>query len=557
MVNQLFYGDNLEVLRKHIKDESVDLCYIDPPFNSKRNYNQIYNNIGKEDQAQTQAFIDTWTWDNFANQGLAEILENYQGKFTSQSIDLVSGLKKVLGTGSLLAYLVSMTLRVAEIHRVLKPTGSFYFHCDSTVSHYLKLVLDAIFCPLGGDFINEVVWKRTSAHSDTKQGRKAYGNITDVILYYTKSKDYKFNTVYLSYNQEYIEKFYKYVDADGRRYQLGDLTAPGGAAKGNPYYELMGVKRYWRYSQENMKRLIDEGRVVQNKPGTVPRYKRYLDEMPGTPLQNLWDDIKPIQSQSAERLGYPTQKPLVLLERIIQVSSNKGDVVLDAYCGCGTTVTVAQRLNREWIGIDITYQSISLILKRLEDSFGKGVLDQIKLNGIPKDMESAIALANKKDDRTRKEFEKWAVLTYSNNRAIINQKKGADKGIDGIAYFQGENDDPEKIILQVKSGKVKSGEIRDLQGTVTLEQAALGIFITLEEPTKDMIKTAKAAGIYQNKFMSQSCDRIQIVTIREILESNKRLDIRLSLEVLKSAEKQMEVQGTQMELDFENIINQT
>lgn len=550
MVNQLFYGDNLEVLRKHIKDESVDLCYIDPPFNSKRNYNQIYNNIGKEDQAQAQAFIDTWTWDNFANQGLAEILENYQGKFTSQSIDLIAGLTKVLGKGSLLAYLVSMTLRVAEIGRVLKPTGSFYFHCDSTVSHYLKLVLDAIFCPLGGDFINEIVWKRTNAHSDTKQGRKAYGNITDAILYYTKSKNYKFNTVYLSYNQEYIEKFYKYVDADGRRYQLDNITGPGGAAKGNPYYEVMGIKRYWRYSQEKMNQLIAEGRIVQTKPGTVPRYKRYLDEMPGTPLQNLWDDIKPIQSQSAERLGYPTQKPLYLLERIIQVSSYEGDVVLDAYCGCGTTVAVAQSRNRKWIGIDITYQSISLILKRLEDSFGKDVLDQIKLNGIPKDMESAIALANKKDDRTRKEFEKWAVLTYSNNRAIINQKKGADKGIDGIAYFQGENDDPEKIILQVKSGKVKSGDIRDLQGTVTLEQAVIGIFITLEEPTKDMIKTAKAAGIYQNKFMSQSCDRIQIVTIQEILESNKRLDIRLSLEVLKSAEKQMEIQGTQMELDL-------
>ena len=380
MVNQLFYGDNLDVLRKHIKDESVDLCYIDPPFNSKRNYNQIYNNIGKEDRAQAQAFIDTWTWDDFANKGLAEILENYQGRFTSQSIDLIAGLTKVLGKGSLLAYLVSMTLRVAEIHRILKPTGSFYFHCDSTVSHYLKLVLDAIFCPLGGDFINEVVWKRTNAHSDTKQGRKAYGNISDVILYYSRSKDYKFNTLYLSYNQEYIENFYKYVDADGRRYQLDNITGPGGAAKGNPYYEVMGIKRYWRYSQEKMNQLIAEGRIVQTKPGTVPRYKRYLDEMPGTPLQNIWDDIKPIQSQSAERLGYPTQKPLALLERIIQVSSNEGDIILDAYCGCGTTVAVAQRLKREWIGIDITYQSISLILKRIEDSFGKGVLTKIKLN---------------------------------------------------------------------------------------------------------------------------------------------------------------------------------
>lgn len=550
MVNQLFYGDNLDVLRRHIKDESVDLCYIDPPFNSKRNYNQIYNNIGKEDQAQAQAFIDTWTWDDYANQGLAEILENYQGRFTAQSIDLIAGLTKVLSKGSLLAYLVHMTLRVVEIHRVLKPTGSFYLHCDSTVSHYLKLVLDAIFCPQGGDFINEIVWKRTNAHSDTKQGRKAYGNITDTILYYTKSKEYKFNTQFLGYTQDYVSKFYKYVDADGRRYQLDNLTGPGGEAKGNPYYEVMGVKRYWRYSQERMNQLIVEGRVIQTKPGTVPRYKRYLDEMSGTPLQNIWDDIKPIQSQSAERLGYPTQKPLAILERIIQVSSDEGDVVLDAYCGCGTTVCASQRLNRQWIGIDITYQSISLILKRLEDTFGKGVLEQLKLNGIPKDMEAAVALANKKDDRTRKEFEKWAVLTYTNNRATINAKKGADKGIDGIAYFQGDKDEPEKIIVQVKSGKVQSGDIRDLQGTITLEQAALGIFISLKDPTKDMIKTAKSAGIYQSRYMSQSSDKIQIVTIKEMLEQKKRLDVRLSFEVVKSAEKQMEVKARQLELDI-------
>ncbi|MEK0187341.1 restriction endonuclease, partial [Microcoleus anatoxicus] len=200
--------------------------------------------------------------------------------------------------------------------------------------------------------------------------------------------------------------------------------------------------------------------------------------------------------------------------------------------------------------IDITYQSISLILKRLEDSFGKGVLEQLKLNGIPKDMEAAVALANKKDDRTRKEFEKWAVLTYTNNRAIINAKKGADKGIDGIAYFQGDKDEPEKIIVQVKSGKVQSGDIRDLQGTITLEQAALGIFISLKEPTKDMIKTAKSAGIYQSKYMSQSSDKIQIVTIKDILEQKKRLDVRLSFEVVKSAEKQMEVKAKQLELDI-------
>ena len=279
------------------------------------------------------------------------------------------------------------------------------------------------------------------------------------------------------------------------------------------------------------------------------RYKIYSDEYEGRKINDLWNDIKLLSSNSSEMVGYPTQKPESLLERILKASSNEGGVVLDAYCGCGTTVAVSQRLNRQWIGIDITYQSISLILKRLEDSFGKGVLENITLNGIPKDMKSAEALALKSDDRTRKEFEKWAVLTYSNNRATINQKKGADKGIDGIAYFRSEKDDPEKIILQVKSGKVKSGDIRDLQGTMTRENATLGIFITLQKPTKDMIKEAKEAGIYKSQYMSAPVDTIRIVTVQEIIEEQKRLDILLALEVLKSAEKQMEVnQGT---LDLE------
>ena len=494
MVNQLFYGDNIEVLRKYIKDESVDLCYIDPPFNSKRNYNQIYNNIGTEDRAQAQAFVDMWTWDNFANQGLAEILENYQGRFTAQSIDLIAGLTKVLGKGSLLAYLVSMTLRVTEIYRVLKSTGSFYLHCDPTSSHYLKLIIDAVFCSQGGNFNNEIVW----CYRGGGAPKKDFGRRHDVIFRYSKTNKYDF-----------------YSDS---------IRIP---------YQAEGIGR------------TDDAMWGKHK-GTNKIYKPHeLGKIPED-----WWTINPLNANDPERLGYPTQKPEKLLERIIAASSNEGDIVLDAYCGCGTTVAVCQRLNRQWIGIDITYQSISLILKRLEDTFGKGVLEQIKLNGIPKDIESALALANKKDDRTRKEFEKWAVLTYSNNRAIINQKKGSDKGIDGIAYFQGDKDEPEKIILQVKSGNVKSGDIRDLQGTMTLEQAAMGIFITLKEPTREMIKTAKTAGIYQTKYMSQSCDRIQIVTIREIIEENKRLDIRLSFEVLKSAEKQIELQATQMKLDI-------
>ena len=542
MVNKLYYGDNLEVLRKYIKDESIDLCYIDPPFNSKRNYNQIYNNLGKEDQAQAQAFVDTWTWDNHANEALEEIQSNYQGKFTSQTIDLIDGLTKVLGKGSLLAYLVSMTLRIVEIHRVLKSTGSFYLHCDPTASHYLKIVLDTIFCSQGGDYIAEITWERTSAHSDSK----TFANTTDVIFLYSK-RILMFNQQFKPYSEEYLKKYYKHQDGKGR-FLDRDLTA-GGLSGGGYNYDWKGIKKLWRCPIETMQKYEEQNKLYYTRNGT-PRLKQYLEEMPGVPLTNLWNDIPPINSQASERLGYPTQKPEALLERIIKASSNKGDIILDAYCGCGTTIAVAERLERNWIGIDITYQSISLMLKRLEDSFGKNVLDKIELNGIPKDMESAQALATKPDDRTRKEFEKWAVLTYSNNRAVINDKKGADKGVDAIAYFQGDKDNREKIIFQVKSGNVKSGDIRDLQGTMTLQGAALGIFITLKPPSKDMVQTAKSAGIYRGRYMSQSVDKIEIVTVQEILEQKKRLDVILTFEVLKAAEKQRETQGQQMSLDI-------
>lgn len=496
MVNQLYYGDNLEVLRRYIKDESVDLCYIDPPFNSKRNYNQIYNNIGAEDKAQAQAFIDTWEWDDHAIRGINEILINYHGLFTQQCIALITGLSNVLGKGSLLAYLVSMTLRITEIHRVLKPTGSFYLHCDPTASHYLKLILDAIFCAQGGDFLNEIIW-----HYRRWTGKaNKFQQLHDTILFYSKSKKYTFNVIYTDYTE-------------------GSVARKKG-----------GILHRFKKGEEPT--------LVSNKE---------IDEK-GVRENDVWQ-IPFIAPSAKERLGYPTQKPEALLERIIKASSNENDIVLDAYCGCGTTVAVCQKLDRQWIGIDITYQSISLILKRLEDSF-PGVLKTIKLHGIPKDIESAIALANKTDDRTRKEFEKWAILTYTNNKAVINTKKGADKGIDGIVYFQGDKNDPEKIIFQVKSGKVKSGDIRDLLGTMTLESASLAIFITLEEPTKDMLKTAKSAGFYQSKYMSHSCDKIQIVTIKEIIEDQQRLNIRLSYEVLKSAEKQKEVRVNQIELDI-------
>ena len=259
-MNSLYYGDNLEVLRKYIKDETVDLVYIDPPFNSKRNYNQIYNNVGTEDRAQAQAFVDTWTWDDHASDGFSQILSDEGGRFTPQTVDLLKGLHPVLKKGSLLAYLVSMTLRFAEIHRVLKPTGSFYLHCDPTASHYLKLVLDTVFVTQGWDYRNEIVWKRTSAHSDGKQGRQQYGKVHDVIFFYTKSDKWQWDAPHKPHSDEYRDTKYSNIEPEtGRRYRLGDLTGPGGAAKGNPYYEVMGVSRYWRYSKERMQSLMTEG----------------------------------------------------------------------------------------------------------------------------------------------------------------------------------------------------------------------------------------------------------------------------------------------------------
>jgi DNA modification methylase len=416
----------------------------------------------------------------------------------------------------------------------------------------LKLILDTVFCSQGGDFRNEIIWKRTTTHNDGKQGARQFGRVHDVILFYVKNvKKSIFNTVYQNYSDSYIDSSYNKIDADGRRFKTSDLSAakPGGNTSYSWKGNLPPAGRYWAFSYENMERFEAEGRIYYSKNGK-PYLKQYLNEMPGISPDDIWTEFPGITIKS-ERLGYPTQKPEALLERIIKASSKGNDIVLDAYCGCGTTITVSQKLDRQWIGIDITYQSISLILKRLEDSFSKEFVDTIKLHGIPKDIESARALANKADDRIRKEFEKWAILTYTNNRAIINAKKGADKGVDGTVLFYGDKGESEKVIFQVKSGKVKSGDIRDLLGTMTLENASIAIFITLENPTKYMLKTAKSAGFYQNKLMTHSCDKIQIVTVQDIIENKQKFTMTLAFEVLKSAEKYKEVKVNQIEMDLD------
>ena len=567
MQNLLYYGDNLDVLRKYLKDETVDLVYIDPPFNSKRNYNQIYNNIGTEDRAQAQAFVDTWTWDDHASAGFTELLANDGGRFTPQTVELIKGLNAVLGKGSLLAYLVSMTLRVTEIHRILKSTGSFYLHCDPTASHYLKLVLDSIFVPQGGDYRNEITWKRADAHNDAK---RQFGYISDRIFFYTKTNNYTFHKQHDGFQAKTLEDWYQYLELpDGttrrmnkleketqiipegaRRFNTDNLRSPN--PRPNLTYDYKGYKPHhngWAVSLDKMAELDAKGLLLfpATLDGRIMR-KKYLDESAGAVAGDVWSDISQLRGATAEKLGYPTQKPEALLERIIQASTNPGNVVLDAYCGCGTTIAVAQRLERNWVGIDITYQSISLILRRLEAQFGKSAVDKehVSLNGIPRDMASAYALAHKKDDRVRKEFEKWAILTYSSNRAIINQKKGADAGVDGIAYFQTGFDDNAKIIFQVKSGKVERGDIAKLHSDMLREGAALAVFLTLEPPTKAMRDEAKAVGLYSHALMQRSYDKIQIVTIQDVIEADKRLEIPMSLEVLRKA--QVVTPDTQLQL---------
>lgn len=540
--NRLYYGDNLDVLRNKIASESVDLCYIDPPFNSKRNYFQIYNNQGGEDRAQAQAFVDTWEWGDEAVDGLAwitDIAQLQNGKLTEQTVELIKGLEKVLKRGSLLAYLIHMTLRIVEIHRVLKPTGSFYLHCDPTASHYLKLVLDAVFCGQGGDYVNEITWKRYGAHNDVGQGSKHYGRVNDTIFFYSKSLDRIWQQQYMPLDEAYVANTYRLKDERGRPFTTTPMTGPGGAEKGNPVFDWNGHTRAWRYSKETIQRLHDEGKLHYSRTGYA-RQKLFLEDSKGVPVQTVWNDIPSLVGSNRERMGYPTQKPEALMERIIKASSNEGDVILDAYCGCGTTVAVAQRLNRQWIGIDITYQSIALILKRLEDKYAAdwpAVEANILLDGVPRDLASAVALANRKDDKTRKEFEKWMILTYSRNQARINEKKGADGGVDGIAYFLKDKSENGKAIFQVKSGKTGRGDLAKLNSDRIREKADFGILLCMDMPTKAMRDEIAAAGKYQHPLLNREDDRLQVVTVAEIFAPhNKRLDLPMArADAVKSA----------------------
>ncbi len=514
MGNTLYYGDNLVVLKQHIKDESVDLVYLDPPFNSNQTYNTFFQSRdGGTCTAQIKAFEDTWTWDEGAAETLRELLEA-----GGEVAKVMECFRVLLGKNTMLAYLSMMAPRLMELRRVLKPTGSLYLHCDPGASHYLKLLMDAIFTPQ--NYVNEIIWKRSSAHSDTKQGARHYGRVTDTLLFYSKGDDRKWNPLYTSYDEQYVKRDYRRVDPDGRRYRIDNLQGPGGAAKGNPFYEVMGVKRYWRYSKERMHALIEQGRVVQSRPGAVPQYKRYLDEMPGVPAQNLWSDIPIINNRSKEKLGYPTQKPLALLERIIQSSSNAGDVVLDPFCGCGTAVDAAQTLRRQWIGIDITHLAVGIIKRRLHVTHGLEANRDYAVLGEPTTLEGATILATKDTHQ----FEHWALgLVYARGSA---KDKGADGGIDGwFDFYVGPGDDSHgRVIISVKAGKnLGVAMVRELGHVVSREKASIGVLIVMHEPTKPMLTEAADAGHFTATGWDTRHRRLQILTVKDLF-AGKEID---------------------------------
>ena len=525
--NKLYFGDNLKILREYVTDASVDLIYLDPPFNSQATYNVLFKEkSGEESAAQITAFEDTWQWSQEAEAVYREIVERGPRKLA----DLMQALLAFLGRNDMMAYLVMMAIRLVELHRVLKPTGSIYLHCDPTASHYLKLVLDAVFGP--DNFRNEIVWKRTSARSDSHR----WNHIHDIIFFYSRSADFTWNPQFIAYDPEYLKDFYASVEPKTNRPFMSDNLTAAGVRHGESGKPWRGVDptrkgRHWALPAKFIKQLGITGATVQDrldaldkagriiwpdKGGGVPRYKRYLDEMPGLAIQSIISDIPPLSAQSAEKLGYPTQKPEALLERIIRASSNEGDLVLDPFCGCGTAIAVAERLKRRWIGIDITYLAINLVQRRLRDHFPDD-LSPYEIIGAPTDVQGAEALK----EISPHQFEWWAV-DLVNARPAKDHKKGADTGIDGyINFFDDKSGQAKQVIVQVKSGYVGVNHVRDLKGVLEREKAAIGALITLREPTKPMLTEAAAAGFYESKDFPGRYPRLQILTIAQLLSGKK------------------------------------
>lgn len=502
--NKLYYGDNLTVLRDYVRDESVDLVYLDPPFNSRQDYNVLFaEKDGTPSGSQITAFEDTWEWNLDAERACEEIIER-----GGRVAEAMMAFRTFLGRSDMMAYLAMMAPRLVELHRALKPTGSIYLHCDPTASHYLKILLDGIFRPQ--NFRNEIVWERTTG----RKGERQYGRVHDSLLFFSKGAGMVWNPPTVPQSEE-SAKGHDLLRDDVGLFRMSDLT---GAGQG-PSRVFNGVEmppprgRHWAYDQEGIDALMREGRIVFSQRGK-PRLKTYIRDLPGISVRDIWTDIEPLNSAAAERLGYPTQKPEALLDRIIKASSNEDGVVLDPFCGCGTAVAVAHALKRKWIGIDITHLAVGLIKKRLTDKFGDNVRITFDVYGEPTDLAGARRLAE--DDKFQ--FEAWA-LSMVGARHAGDVRRGADRGIDGKLYFHDDKSGKSKqIVLSVKGGNVTASQVRDLRGVLEREKAEIGVFITLEPATKPMMKEAAEAGFYKSPAYEKPYPRLQVLTIEDLLK---------------------------------------
>lgn len=528
-INKLFYGDNLEILRSRIPNRSVDLVYLDPPFNSKADYNVLFKEAsGEQSTAQIQAFSDFWHWDSAARESYNYLVSN---AVDHKVASLAEAFYRMLGKNDMTAYLFMMTTRLIELHRVLTKTGTLFLHCDPTASHYLKLTLDAIFG--SENFRNEIIWKRTSAHNDANR----CGAVHDTLLFYSKSDTYQWHPEPAAVSDEYKETFLdQYDPVVKKRYKREDLTGAGitqGGDSGKPWREIDPANkgRHWaipnyvrdligstKTVQEALDKLDKIGRIHwPKKEGGMPRLKRYEDELGMTP-QDVWTDIRPLHNLSPERVGFQTQKPLALLERIIQACTEENDWVLDPFCGCGTAVIASEKLRRHWIGIDVTWLAINLVKTRLKELFRNSRFD---IEGEPRDLGAAKELA-----KNPYQFQWWA-LSLIGARPVGSTednpregKKGADEGIDGWLRFR-DGEKVESIVVQVKSGHVGVKDIRELIAVIARQKAAMGIFITLSEPTSEMIKECKAEDPHVMKALRLKFPKIQMITIEQLLRGIK------------------------------------
>ena len=546
MRNALYYGDNLQVLRERVPDESVDLIYLDPPFNSNATYNVLFREkTGEESPAQIRAFTDTWEWTQEAVRTYQQDIIEHPGTPAAVK-EMIGAFRQFIGRNAMMAYLVMMAPRLVELRRVLKPTGSLYLHCDPTASHYLKILLDAVF---GTDqFRSEIIWRRTNAHNKLSE---QYGPIHDTLLFYTNGHSFTFHPERRPYTTPYVKGSFPSSDERGR-YQSNVLTGMGvrTGESGSTWqgYNPTAHGRHWAIPSkirgevtsddlempllETLDSLDASGMILhpRSKDG-LPRYKQYLDSSEGVLLQDIWafqpgtqgilwdsnegidEDVKWLDNDK-ERLGYPTQKPEGLLERIINTSSNAGDVVLDPFCGCGTAVAAAQKLGRQWIGIDITHLAVALMKNRLKTAFKLEPSHDYDVVGEPTDVGSARALW----EQDPFQFQFWAVSLLE-AQPQSEQKRGADRGIDGLLYFiDGPRHTPHKVVVQVKGGHVSAPQVRDLRGVVEREQAAIGLFISLDPPTAPMRTEAASGGFFHSDLWQRDYPKIQLRTISEMLD---------------------------------------